>query len=141
MKIRIITFLSIAFLLLTACSDVDTKTKNMLGTWEIVNMDTGEKLTENAVKIEFYKGAKGKVNLFYLYSRNAKKYEGQWKFYKSNEFFMKFHEGEKGISDEDIIFSKDYNLSDNQFSFYGTFRHFTSTDTYDDNYCQIVLKR
>ena len=141
MKLRIIITIITSFILLTACSKAGSNTKKMLGSWEIVKIDIGEDLTEKATKIEFFKGTENKVNHFYLYLQNGEKYEGQWKFYKNNEFFMKFHEGGMGISHEDIVFGKDYSLSDNQFSFYGTFRHFTSSDTYDDSYCTIVIKQ
>lgn len=116
----------------------------MLGTWEVVKLDTNKELTENAVSIDFIKGSKNQVNLFYLYLPNGKKYEGQWRFYKDGTFYMKFHEGGYGVSYEDIIFSEDkgdYNLSANQFNLKGTFRHFISSDKHEDNYCSIVLKR
>ena len=135
MKYKNEFLISILFLLVYGCSDVNEKTKKLLGTWEIVKMGTGKELTQNAVKIDFIQGSYRTVNKFYLYTQDGLKYEGQWQFYKDKTFYMKFHEGGSGIHYEDQLYGTDYNIFENQFSFTGTF------DDKDENYCSIVLKR
>lgn len=143
MKINIFTFF-IFFILYLSCNNAKKNTQQLLGTWEIIQMQTYTEFTENAFKIDFIEGSENKVNLFYLYLTDGSKFEGQWQFYKDGSFVMKFHEGHSGVSDEDQIWTKDkgdYSLSENQFNFKGTFTHYISSDNYKDNYCSIVLKR
>lgn len=137
-KIKIITVLIVSMTIISSillsCSNSKSKTKEMLGTWQIVNINITSDYLENAQKIEFFEGTDELVNLFYLYSSNGEKYEGQWNI-KDNEFYMKFH------NDENRIILESYNLDANQFTGKGLYRVFTSSDKYDDSFCSIVLKR
>lgn len=139
MKCKLIIFLVINFFFFSSCSNNDSKTKEMLGSWEVAQINISSDILKDAVKIEFFEGTKDLVNLFYIYLPNGEKYEGQWKIYK-NEFFMKFHSSGFDF-DEDRIFTESFNLTDNQFTCKGTYRHFTSSDTYDDDYFLFVLRR
>ena len=96
-----------AIFLIQSCNNAEKYTQQLLGSWEIIKMETYTAFTANAVKIDFIKGSENKVNLFYLYLTDGSKYEGQWKFYKDGSFEMKFHEGHSGVSDEDQIWTKD----------------------------------
>lgn len=53
---------------------------------------------------------------------------------------MKFHSSAFDF-DVDRIFTESFNLTEKQFTCKGTYQHFTSSDTYDDEYFLFVLRR
>lgn len=70
MKCKLIILLVINFFFFPSCSNNDSKTKEMLGSWEVAQINISSDILKDAVKIEFFEGPKDLVNLFlYLFTK------------------------------------------------------------------------